>query len=96
MRSLCVFCGSKVGLDAAFRRAAEELGTVMRYAHNRPIHDPPPLFPYDAITDTWFANEENAMRALVLPGFMAKLAEFCDFGRSITVATHAFRRRDQA
>ena len=77
------------------KRAGEELGTVTRYSNNRPIHDPPTLFPFDAISDCWFANEKDAMQALLLPGYTEKLAEFCDFGRSITVATHAFRRRDQ-
>jgi hypothetical protein len=77
------------------KRAVEDLGTATRYAHNHPIHDPLPLFPFDAISDCWFAKEEDAMRGLLLPGFREKLAEFCDLDRSLTMITHAFRRRDQ-
>jgi hypothetical protein len=77
------------------RSAVTALGTATRYGHNHPIHDPLPLFPFDAISDCWFANSDDAMRALLLPGFAEKLAEFCDLGRCVTMITHAFRRRDQ-
>jgi hypothetical protein len=93
---------SRDAFDARFaayaptaRAAVDALGTVARYAHNRPIHDPPPLFPFDAISDCWFASEEDALHALLVPDLTAKLAEFCDMSRSITMLTHAFRRRDQ-
>jgi hypothetical protein len=76
--------------------AVEALGTVTRYAHNHPIHDPLPLFPFDGIVDCWFASEEDALRTMLVPGFVEKLDEFCDMGRSVTLLTHAFRRRDQA
>jgi hypothetical protein len=35
------------------------------------------------------------LHALLVPDLTAKLAEFCDMSRSITMLTHAFRRRDQ-
>jgi len=68
---------------------------VVRLAHNRPIHDPLPLFPFDAISDCWFASENDAVRALLEPAIARDLAEFCDPDRSATMLTHAYRRRDQ-
>ena len=81
--------------SAVARDAVEALGTVTRLAHNHPIHDPPPLFPFDGIVDCWFASEKDALRTMLVPGFVEKLDEFCDMGRSVTMLTHAFRRRDQ-
>lgn len=80
--------------DAA-RDAIEALGTVVRYAHNRPIHDPLPLFPFDAISDCWFASAEDAVKALLDPTLAEDLDGLCDRDRSVTILTHAFRRRDQ-
>jgi len=70
-------------------------GSVVRYAHNRPIHDPLPLFPFDAIVDCWFPSEDDAVRALLDPAIAQDLERFCDTDRSVTMLTHAFRRRDQ-
>jgi hypothetical protein len=93
---------SREAFDARFaeyssvaRGAVEALGTVTRYAHNRPIHDPLPLFPFDAISDCWFAAEQDALRALRVPDLATQLEEFCDMSRSVTMLTYAFRRRDQ-
>jgi hypothetical protein len=86
------FAGAYV--DAA-RRKVEASDTVMRYAHNRPIHDPRPLFPFDAISDCWFASQDDAVRSLLEPGLLEGLEEFSDLDRSVTMLTHAFRRRDQ-
>jgi len=69
--------------------------SVVRYAHDHPIHDPLPLFPFDAIIDSWFASEDDAVRALLDPAISQDLEQFCDIGRSVTMLTHAFRRRDQ-
>ncbi len=83
--------------DGGFaERAGKALdASVVRYAHNRPIYDPLPLFPFDAITDCWFANEADAVRAALDPVIPQALAEFCGMDRSVTLLTHAFRRRDQ-
>jgi hypothetical protein len=89
------FDAKLAGYAPMAQRAVEDLGTATRYAHDHPIHDPLPLFPFDAISDCWFATEQDAMHGLLLPGFREKLAEFCDLDRSLTLVTHAFRRRDQ-
>jgi len=77
------------------RNVIEGLGSVTRYAINRLIHDPLPLFPFDAISDCWFASQDDAVRALLDPTLDDDLEQFCDIGRSVTMLTHAFRRRDQ-
>jgi hypothetical protein len=79
---------------ADFARAAMN-DTVVRYALDIPTHDPLPLFPFDAITDCWFDCEDDAVRAALNPAVPGALAEMCDMASSVTMLTHAYRRRDQ-
>ncbi|MGE3692322.1 MAG: hypothetical protein AB7F98_13180 [Novosphingobium sp.] len=69
--------------------------SVVRCALDRPIHDPLPLFPFDAIIDCWFDSQDDAVRAALDPAMPQALAQFCDMDRSVTMLTHAFRRRKQ-
>ena len=78
------------------RRAGRAIdASVVRYAHDTPIHDPLPRFAFDAITDCWFDSEDDAVRAALGPAIPQALADMCDTGRSVTMLTHAFRRRAQ-
>lgn len=78
--------------DAA--RAATD-ASVVRHALDTPTHGPLPLFPFDAITDCWFDSEDDAVRAALDPAIPQALAEMCDMEASVTMLTHAYRRRDQ-
>lgn len=78
--------------DAA--RAATD-GSVVRHALDTPTHGPLPRFPFDAITDCWFDSEDDAVRAALDPAIPQALAEMCDMEASVTMLTHANRRRDQ-
>jgi hypothetical protein len=83
------------GAHADVVRAALD-ASVVRYALDRPAHEPAhPRFPFEAISDAWFASEDDAVRALREPAIARDLAEFCDLDRSVTMLTHAFRRREQ-
>jgi hypothetical protein len=83
--------------DGDFAEAAGRTidASVVRYAHDTPIHDPLPRFPFDAITDCWFDSEDHAVRAALDLAIPQALERFCDTGRSVTMLTHAFRRRAQ-
>jgi hypothetical protein len=71
--------------------AIEANDAVTRYTHNLPLHRPLPLFPFDAISECWFATPGNAVQAWHERLFAAvndDLSEFCDLGRSVTMLTH--------
>lgn len=68
---------------------------VTRYTHNSPLHRPLPLFPFDAISECWYASADEAVRSLSKSQFAPverDLDEFCDTRRSITVLTQVCNR----
>lgn len=78
--------------------AEEAIGTldgVTRYVHNRPVHEPLELFPFDGIVETWFASLEDAKVGLkggALEPIAQDLATFCDLDRSVTMLTTVCHR----
>lgn len=82
------------GEFAAAARASID-DTVVRHALDIPTHGPLPRFPFDAITDCWFDSEDDAVRAALNPAIPEAMAEMCDMEASVTMLTHAYRRRDQ-
>jgi hypothetical protein len=66
-------------------------GKVVRYALNAPLHrSPHPLFPYEAISECWYATAEDAARSLSenqLASIERDLKEFSDMDRSVTILT---------
>jgi uncharacterized protein (TIGR02118 family) len=76
-------------------RVAGVSRTVVRHVHNSPIAPPPPAYPIDGISETWFASAEDAARSLADEAFAQvrqDLAEFCDMDRSITMLTEVIYR----
>lgn len=72
-------------------------GKALRHAHNLPIGEPLPLFPFDGIAETWFADDASALAALADPDpalapMSADRDSFCDPARSITVLTRTCHR----
>jgi hypothetical protein len=80
-------------------RAANAAGTVTRYVHDDLVEPPPPGYPFDGITETWFASPDDAVRSFV-GGALAPVAEdlaaFCDLDRSVTLLTHVVHRWPRA
>lgn len=71
------------------------LDVVSRYVHNHPVHEPLPLFPFDAIAECWFASSEDAVRVLATSALQPihdNLATFCDVDRSVTMLTSVSHR----
>jgi len=71
------------------------LPAITRYVHNRPVHEPLPLFPFDGIVETWFATADDAVTALAegrLAAVSEDLAQFCDLERSVAVLTTVCHR----
>jgi hypothetical protein len=63
--------------------------------HNALIEPPPPGYPFDGITETWFASPQDAVRSFVDPAFAPlaeDLAAFCDLDRSVTLLTSLVHR----
>jgi hypothetical protein len=81
------------------RRAADASGIVTRYVHDTLIEEPPPGYPFDGITETWFANTEDAVRSLAdgtLVPVAQDLSVFCDRERSVTLLTYVIHRWPRA
>ena len=81
----------RAAADSALAGAA----AVTRYVHNRPVHDPLPLFPFDGIAEAWFATVDDAVHALrggQLDPLRDDLATFCDMERSEAVLTKVCHR----
>ncbi|TAL00434.1 MAG: hypothetical protein EPO08_13695 [Rhodospirillaceae bacterium] len=80
-------------------KRAVEAGAVTRYVHNSLLDEPPPGYPFDGITETWFANADDAVRSL-LDGALAPLARdvptFCDMERTVTMLTYVTHRWPRA
>jgi len=71
------------------------IDAITRYVHNRPVHEPLDLFPFDGIVETWFANVDEAVAALsgeALDPIAQDLAAFCDMDRSVTLLTKVCHR----
>ena len=86
------WCGRHADIAAA---AIKSLGTMTRYIHNRPVHDPLPLFPFDGIAEAWFASivdAELAFGGTALDPLRCDLAEFCDLGASTILLTSTCHR----
>jgi EthD domain len=81
------------------RRAADASGTVVRYVQNRVLEEPPTGYPFDAVTETWFASTEHAARSFVdgaLAPLARELSAFCDLERSVTLLTSVIFRLPRA
>jgi hypothetical protein len=80
-------------------RGVKASGTVTRYVHNQLADDPPPGYPFYAITETWFATKEDAARsytdAAMAPA-AACLANFSDPQHSVTLMTEVIHRWPRA
>lgn len=77
------------------RSAATGLGSMTHYVHNRPLHDPLPLFPFDGIAEAWFTSADEAESALTgteLDPLRSDLADFCDLGQSVILLTGVCHR----
>lgn len=85
--------------EAAELDVAQRLGAVTRVVHDELVREPPTLFAFDGISETWFADAEDATRALA-DGAMTALdeerARFCDVDRTITVLTRVCHRWPRA
>ena len=84
------------GEHAAFARdAITAPGSMTRYIHNRPLHDPLPMFPFDGIAEAWFASTADAEAGLktgTLATLRSDLARFCDLRQSVTMLTGVCHR----
>jgi hypothetical protein len=79
--------------------AADASGIVTRYVHDGLIKEPPPGYPFDGITETWFANTEDAARSFAdetLVPVAQDLIAFCDRERSVTLLTYVIHRWPRA
>jgi uncharacterized protein (TIGR02118 family) len=76
-------------------RAADASGILTRYVHDNLIEDPPPGYPFDGISEAWFASTDDAVRSFA-DGTLAPIAEdltaFCDPERSVTLLTSVIHR----
>jgi hypothetical protein len=81
------------------RRAVDASAGVTRYVHNRLVEKPPPGYPFDGVTETWFASTDAATRSFVddaLAPLARDLAAFCDLERSVTLLTSVIHRWPRA
>lgn len=75
--------------------AIADLGSITRYVHNRPVHEPRPLFPFDGIVETWFASVDEAIAAVTdktLAAIDDDLGNFCDRDGCVTLLTSVCHR----
>ena len=77
------------------KSAADASGKVVRYVQNQVIEEPPPGYPFDGVTEIWFANTDDAAGSFA-DGALAPLAQqlpvFCDLKRSVTLLTSVVMR----
>lgn len=81
------------------RRSHAASGTVRRYVHNRLVEDPPPGYPFDGISETWFDDVEAAAGSLNDASLAAAgkdLEAFCETSRSVTLLSHVTHRWPRA
>jgi len=77
------------------RQVAGSIGGLTRGALNHPVNDPLPLFPFDGISEYWFATVDDAVRALAEGDFdeiTRDLEAFCDLGPSVLILTSVSHR----
>lgn len=77
------------------KRAADASGKVVRYVHNQVIEKPPPGYPFDGVTETWFAGADDAAGSFadeVLAPLAQQLPAFCDLKHSVTLLTSVIMR----
>ena len=77
------------------KRAADASGKVVRYVHNQVLEDPPTGYRFDGVTETWFAQTEDATASFVdsaLAPVAKELGAFCDLDRSVTMLTSVILR----
>jgi len=77
------------------RNTVASLAGLTRYALNRPVQEPLPLFPFDGITEGWYDTQDDAIRALTgkeLEPVREDLAEFCDPGAGVVMLTSPCHR----
>jgi hypothetical protein len=69
--------------------AATRSGGLVRYVHDRMREPPPPGYPFDGISEAWFATTEDAVRfaARETGPDLDHLASLCDPARSVALAT---------
>jgi len=63
---------------------------LSKAALNHPVNDPLPLFPFDGISEFWFASADDAVRAISDGAFdplAQNLAGITDLSRSISILT---------
>jgi hypothetical protein len=103
IRFLCRKSGSsREEFDAALARHAEvgkhavdATNTATRYVHNLLREAPPPDYPFDGVTETWFIASEDATHAFVDDAFKPvaqDLGGFCDIDRSVTMLCYVTHR----
>jgi hypothetical protein len=103
IRFLCRKAGSsREQFDAALarhadigKRAVDATNTATRYVHNLLREAPPPDYPFDGVTETWFIASDDATRAFVDDAFKPvarDLPGFCDIDRSVTMLCHVTHR----
>jgi len=83
------------GHAAAARPVVDSIPQLSRAALNHPVNEELPLFPFDGISEFWFATAEDAVRALAGKAFdplADDLASFCDLDRSLTILTTVCHR----
>jgi EthD domain len=81
------------------RRAADAARTVIRYVHNGVTDEPPVGYPFDAITESWFASTDHAVHSFVDEAFAPltdDLPAFCDMTRTVTLLTSVVHRWPRA
>jgi len=77
------------------REIVDAIPGLTRAALNHPVNEELPLFPFDGISEFWFATPEDAVRALsnkALDPLIADLASFCDLDRAVTILTTVCHR----
>lgn len=67
-----------------------------RLALNHPLNARLPLFPFDAIAESWFENETDAVNALAGDALTQDLADICALDKSVTMLTRTCHRWPKA
>lgn len=103
IRFLCRKAGSsREAFEAALSahapvavRFVDTQDAARRYVHNLLREAPPPGFPFDGVTETWFTTSEAATHSLVSESYqpiIQDLPTFCDMERSVTMLCHVTHR----
>jgi hypothetical protein len=81
------------------KRAVDATASATRYVHNLLREPPPPNYPFDGVTETWFTTSEQATRAVAGDTFrpvVQDLTDFCDLARSVTMLCYVTYRWPRA